>query len=141
YWYVVPLILAAFRELHYLIPDVHPFGDWRFDRALAAIDQRWFGDVNGFFLRTLRAPLVDLLHLCYWFYFFSMMVVGLAIQRRGDEVTLREYLSILLTGLLLSYLGYFVVPAVGPHHFLHPRPAILDGWLVGASSTGCSWPP
>jgi hypothetical protein len=25
YWYVVPVVLAAFRELHYLFPDVHPF--------------------------------------------------------------------------------------------------------------------
>jgi len=131
YWYVVPLILGAFRELHYLIPDVHPFLDWRFDRALAAIDRRWFGDVDGFFLRTLARPVVDLLHLCYWFYFLSMMITGLAIQRRGDYVSLREYLTVLLTGLLVSYLGYFVVPAVGPHHFLHPRPPILDGWLLG----------
>jgi membrane-associated phospholipid phosphatase len=39
--------------------------------------------------------------------------------------------TVLLTGLFLSYLGYFVVPAVGPHHFLVPRPAILDGWILG----------
>lgn len=131
YWYVVPIVLAAFRELHYLIPDVRPFNDWRFDRALAAIDERWFGDVNGFFLGAFSPVAIDLLHLCYWFYFFSMIITGAAIQRKGDYVRLREYATIVLTGLFLSYLGYFAVPAVGPHHFLHPRPAILGGWILG----------
>ena len=131
YWYVVPVVLAAFRELHFLIPDVRPFNDWRFDRALAAADARWFGDLNGFVLGALNPVGVDLLHLCYWFYFFSMIITGAAIQRRGDYPHLREYATIVLTGLFLSYLGYFVVPAVGPHHFLHPRPAILDGWILG----------
>ena len=131
YWYVVPIVLAAFRELHYLIPQVRPFHDGRFDRALAAIDRRLFGDVDGFFLHALPAPLIDLLHLCYWFYFASMLITGAAIQRTGDYVKLREYVTVLLTGLFLSYLGYFLVPALGPHHFLVPRPAILDGWLLG----------
>jgi hypothetical protein len=131
YWYVVPVVLAAFRELHYLVPDVHPFNDWKYDRALAAIDARWVGDVNGFFLGAFPPVVVDLLHLCYGFYFFSMIITGAAIQRRGDYVRLREYATIVLTGLFLSYLGYLVVPAVGPHHFLHPRPAVLDGWVLG----------
>ena len=131
YWYVVPVVLAAFRELHYLIPEVRPFNDWRFDRALAAVDARWFGDVNGFFLGAFPPVVIDVLHLCYWFYFFSMIITGAAIQRRGDYGRLSEYATIVLTALFLSYLGYFAVPAVGPHHFLHPRPAILDGWILG----------
>jgi hypothetical protein len=131
YWYVIPIVLGAFRELHYLVPQVHPFHDWRFDRALASIDRKWFGDADGFFLQAFPAPAIDLLHLCYWFYFLSMLVTGIAIQRRSDYVTLREYVTIILTALFLSYLGYVAVPAVGPHHFLVPRPAILDGWILG----------
>ena len=131
YWYVVPLVLGCFRELHYLVPQVHPFHDWRFDHALAAIDRKWFGDVDGFFLHAFPAPVIDILHLCYWFYFVSMLLTGAAIQRRGDYGKLREYVTIVLTALFLSYLGYVAVPAVGPHHFLIPRPAILDGWILG----------
>jgi len=36
-----------------------------------------------------------------------------------------------MTGLLASYLGYFIVPAIGPHHFYSPRPPQLDGLLLG----------
>lgn len=132
YWYVLFLCGAAFREMHYLIPDVHSFADRRFDRALAALDRRWFGDVDGFFLAGWPLALVDLLHLCYWFYFLATILLGGALYVRREWDKLREYLSVVLTGLFVSYLGYFLVPAVGPHHFYSPRPAQLDGlWLGG----------
>ena len=132
YWYVLFLCGAAFREMHYLIPEVHPFSDNRFDRILAELDRRWFGDVDGFFL-AWPVPIFDLLHLCYWFYFASTLILGGALYLRQEWDKLREYLSVVLTGLFLSYLGYFLVPAVGPHHFFPTRPPQLDGMLLGAS--------
>jgi hypothetical protein len=131
FWYIVPFILCAFRELHYLIPRVHPFDDAYFDRVLGAMDVRWFGDIDGFFLRNLRPGAVDVLHLCYWSYYASLMILGALLTKRGEWEKLNEYVSIVLVSLLISYLGYFVVPAVGPHHFYPSRPAILDGGWIG----------
>jgi membrane-associated phospholipid phosphatase len=131
YWYIVPFILLAFRELHYLIPGVHPFDDARFDRILGEMDVRWFGDIDGFFLRNLRPWTADVLHLCYWSYYVSLIILGVLLHRRREWDKMAEYVSIVLVSLLVSYLGYFVVPAVGPHHFYPARPAILDGWLIG----------
>ncbi|MBV8880593.1 MAG: phosphatase PAP2 family protein [Planctomycetaceae bacterium] len=131
YWYVVPFVLGAFREIHYLVPLVHPFDDHHFDRVLASLDGRWFGDVDAFFLRGWPPALMDVLHLCYWFYYVSLVIVGQALYRRDEWPKLREFLSVTMAALLTSYLGYFVVPAIGPHHFLQPRPALLDGWLLG----------
>jgi len=130
YWYILALCAGAFREMHYLIPQVHPFETFRFDRILADLDRRWFGDVDGFFL-AWPVPLYDLLHLCYWFYFAAMLILGGSLYVRKEWDKLREYLSVILTGLFLSYLGYFLVPAVGPHHFLSPRPPQLNGILIG----------
>jgi hypothetical protein len=130
YWYVPLVAGAAFREMHYLIPQVHPFEDHRWDGVLNGLDRRWFGDVDAFFLRC--PPLVmDALHVCYWFYFVSILIPGGVLFARKDWDGLKEYLTVILTGLLLSYLGYFVLPAIGPHHFFHPRPPQLDGWVVG----------
>jgi len=133
YWYVLPLVLCAFREIHYLVPLVHPFDDRHYDRVLQALDRRWFGDVDGFFLGNWPPVLVDVLHLCYWFYYVALLIPGGVLFARADWGRLREFLSVTMTALLTSYLGYFAVPAVGPHHFLHPRPAALDGWLLGGA--------
>jgi hypothetical protein len=131
YWYVVPVILGAFREIHWLVPQVHPFDDNRFDRALAGLDRRCFGDVDGFFLHGWPLFTADLLHLCYWFYFVSMLIPGGVLYCARDWKKLREYLAVIMLGMFVSYLGYFVVPAVGPHHFYNPRPPQLDGILLG----------
>src|SRR5687767_5422424 len=53
------------------------------------------------------------------------------LHARGDWEKLSEYVTVVLVALLISYLGYFVVPAVGPHHFFPKRPELLDGWLIG----------
>ena len=131
YWYVLFLCGAAFREMHYLIPQVHPFDDNRFDRILAGLDRRWFGDVDGFFLNGWPLALYDLLHLCYWFYFLSTIILSAALYSGKNWSALRHWLAVVLTGLTASYIGYFFVPAIGPHHFLQPRPAQLDGVLLG----------
>jgi hypothetical protein len=131
YWYIVPLVMAAFRELHFLVPEVSPFEDRRFDRALMAIDARWFGDTDAFFLSMLHPIWADLLHLCYWFYFLSMLIVGGVLYAKAEWVRLREYVAVVMLALFTSYLGYFAVPAVGPHHFFPSRPPELDGWVLG----------
>ena len=132
YWYVVPVTLAAFREVHYLVPLIHPFEDFHFDHVLASLDRRLFGDVDRFFLTGWPAPFYDLLHLCYWFYYVSMLIPPIVFSVKRDEARQREYLAVLTSALFLSYLGYYAVPALGPHLFLTARPAVLDGVLVGA---------
>jgi hypothetical protein len=131
YWYVLFLAAAAFREMHYLIPEIHPFDDNRFDFILRDLDRRWFGDVDGFFL-AWPALVMELLHFCYWFYFLATLILGGVLYARQEWVKLREYLAVVLTGLFISYFGYYLVPAIGPHHFFHPRPGVLDGIFAGS---------
>ncbi len=131
HWYVLPLTLAAFREIHYLVPRVHPFEDRRYDMALAAIDRKCLGDVDGFFLSLANPILVDVLHLCYWSYFAYLVIPAAVLYARGELDKARAYASVILTGLYTTYLGYFAVPAVGPHHFYPQRPPELDGWILG----------
>jgi membrane-associated phospholipid phosphatase len=132
HWYPVAAISLAFRELHYLVPRIRPFDDHRYDHQLAAIDADWFGDVDAFFLSLAHPGWIDLLHLCYWSYFGLMIVPGALLYVRGELPRMRHYATVLLTGLFLSYLAYFIFPSVGPHHFFPERPPALDGWGVGA---------
>lgn len=130
HWYPLVVVLSAFRELHYLVPSLQPFEDARWDRLLADVDRLLFGNVDALFLR-FPGPVVDVLHLCYWFYFVSMVGLGAVLYRQKDLERLNEYSSILLLGLLGSYLFYPLIPAIGPHWFYSERPASLDGWLIG----------
>jgi hypothetical protein len=130
YWYPLVLAPAAFKEVHFLMPGVHPFQDDAWDQLLADIDRKLFGDVDVLFL-ALPGPIVDLLHLCYWFYYVSMILLGVVLYRERSSERIHEYLAILTLGLFGSYLGYYLVPAVGPHWFYADRPAALDGWILG----------
>lgn len=114
-WVIVPVILAAFRELHYLIPEVHPFSDHRYDTDLAELDRMYLGDVSGYF-RSIASPWVaDLLMVCYCSYFVMPVALGITVSLRGQGAAFREIAAVLLVGWFLSYLGYFLVPALGPH--------------------------
>ncbi len=132
YWYPVVAVLGAFLELKYIVPAVHNFDDRRYDLALAALDERWFGGVLELCRKAAWPPLVDALHLCYWSYFPLPIVLGIGLWRRGEFVRFRQVVTTLLCAWYLSYLGYVFVPAVGPHHVVDgPRDPAFDGWVVG----------
>lgn len=130
YWMIAVVVLASFREIHFLVPEVHPFRDRAYDLALRAHDVRYFGDVDGFF-RSIAHPLAaDILSLCYWTYFPMPILLGVAVYRRGDLAAFRETATVLFVGWYLSYFGYFLVPAVGPHLVVEgARAPELSGWL------------
>lgn len=131
YWYVVPIVLGSFREIHFLVPSLHPFDDHLYDRVLAGIDAGLFGDVDAFFLGIAQPQFVDFLHLCYWSYFVYTVLPGAILYAKGELAALREYMAVILFAFYLSYLGYFAVPAIGPHHFFPERPPEIDGWVLG----------
>lgn len=132
-WYGLLVVLGAFREMHYLIPAVNPFEDHGWDFFLADLDLLFLGDYEAWLLPGLRPGTVDLLHLCYWWYFPSMVVPGVVIYRTRPAWVFEDYVVTILVGFFGSYLGYFLVPALGPYAFHETRPAILDGWLLGGT--------
>lgn len=133
YWYVIPVVLGIFRELHYLFvdPACPPFDGLPLDQVLAAIDHRFFGDVHLFFMSLAQPHFIDFLYLCYWSYYLLIIVPAAIPFLLGDRYGVRESISILVAALCLSYLGYFLVPAVGPHQFFVERPLPLNGWMLG----------
>lgn len=131
YWLPLYVILASFREMHYLIPEVHPFEDQASDLALAELDWRLFGDVYGKVRRLWNPWFVDFLHLCYWTYFPMPITLCAALYWKGRLREARHVGTVLLATFYTGYLFYVAVPAIGPHHF-EPRSPALDGaWLGG----------
>ena len=135
YWYAIPVVLCSFREIHFLFvdPECPPFEARGFDSLLASIDRAVLGDVDAFFLSLAQPQFIDFLHVCYMSYFVLIVAPAIIPFFRGERAGVREAMATIVGALYLSYLGYFLVPAVGPHHFFPERPAQLDGWILGGA--------
>ncbi|MHC4607027.1 MAG: phosphatase PAP2 family protein, partial [Planctomycetota bacterium] len=113
---IVVVVLASFREIFYLVPQVNPFKPHLpFDRVLDRIDVAIFGDVGTWLRAVLWAPAADVLSLLYWTYYPLAIVIGIVLWRRGELRAIREALTVLLVAWHVSFLGYWAVPARGPY--------------------------
>jgi membrane-associated phospholipid phosphatase len=110
-WYPVLLIPITYKELTYLIPQIHPRD---FDATLAAIDYRFLGVHPTVWLeRFAWAPLTEVLQLTYSCYYFLPIVLGIVLWRRQTPDFYFWVFAVVL-GFYVSYLGYISVPATGP---------------------------
>jgi membrane-associated phospholipid phosphatase len=129
-WWPVVVVPLSFKEVAWVVPGVQPYGDYAWDCKLQELDERLFGDTRGFLRSIASAPVADLLTIGYWSYFPLSLILGGALYRPPDLRKFREATTILLVGWFISYLGYYAIPAVGPHVVVDgPRAPALDGWL------------
>jgi hypothetical protein len=135
YWFrellPIPVVPFVYLNLGRLIPLVN--GNV-YDPQLEALDRRLLGAETQAALYALPLPawLADLLTLAYSTFFFLPIVVLVALARRRDPLTGRVVSAIILT-FLVSYAGYFVVPAYGPRVTVaQERYATLPAGVVGA---------
>jgi membrane-associated phospholipid phosphatase len=94
------------------------------DEWLIAADRWLFGvDVTVWLERFVRPWLTDLFYVCYASYYFFALALGAVLWRRGRPVT-RRYIFTLTVCYFTSYVGYFLVPALGPRFALASRQSI-----------------
>jgi len=119
-WYPMLLIPAIFKLNGILVPQVNPRD---LDMELLSWDRAIFGDHPAAYLTWLEAPWVtDVLRLCWMSYFILPFVVAVPfylkrfcqVRERGPFLELVLALS---TGWYVSYLGYFLTPAIGPGYY------------------------
>jgi membrane-associated phospholipid phosphatase len=110
---VVPL---SFSELAVVMQRVDPR---LFDAQLAAWDRAIFGTDPLLWFEGHRLHwLTEILLCCYLTFYFLPVWVALDVRRRDER--LFALLTFEYVGcFLLSYLGYMLVPAIGPRFFLH----------------------
>lgn len=128
YWYIVPLILIIFKQLYFM---VKPIRNVDYDHVLIEIDRWMFGFDPTVELYKIANPyLTELLQIVYGMFFFLpiILAVDLMINKRIGNVKYEAF--IILYGFLLSYIGYILVPAIGPRFTLH------DFYLKGAELPG-----
>jgi membrane-associated phospholipid phosphatase len=116
-WYWYPFILIIFKEIYILIQSL---GLSDQDKVLIFIDKMIFGvNPTQWFYQFANPLLTEYLQLCYsMFYFILLSVPFFAYIKKNYNEYYYSYFVILL-GFYVSYVGYLLVPAIGPRFTLH----------------------
>ncbi len=108
----VPVLPYMFMNLGHLIPLVNPHIR---DQALLAIDRAILGPEAQAALYALPLPgwVADGLTLAYSTFYFLPVALLLVLAARHDPYLPRVVAAVVIT-FIVSFAGYFVVPAYGP---------------------------
>ena len=122
YWYIAPLILLTFKELYFQVEPIrHHDYDWLFIK----IDHWMFGtDPTKFLLKYSFPLLTELLQIIYSMFYLLPIFLALVLLKNRRYVALDFTVFSVIYGFYLSYLGYFILPGIGPRFTLHNFAAI-----------------
>ena len=131
-----PLITFLFMQLGKVVPYANPFhGERLLHRLDTALFLGW--NPNGLLDHLAFPLLTEVLQIVYaGYYLLPLILLPALLWRRQVGRTLLCLTPILL-GFLLSYLGYFVLPATGPNvnlHGLYPWPPYDEELRAGVST-------
>lgn len=127
-WYIVPIIFFGFKEVYFMGYPIHGKD---YDDLLIALDYALLGVNPTEWLMQFAHPLLtEVLQISYFFYYFILLSVAYELFRRGNSNGFQYTVFLFAYSFYLSYMGYFVFPAVGPRFVLHDFHT-LDSELPG----------
>ncbi len=113
----VVTVLVIFNSLGLLIAGLHTT---TFDSCLITVDHAIFGVHPTVWMERLITPaLSSLLQFAYISYYFIPVSLGVVLIARGRFGEFEEVLFGILLCFYLSYIGYLLVPAIGPRFTLN----------------------
>jgi membrane-associated phospholipid phosphatase len=128
-FYPIAIIPINFLVLSYLVHIIHPVD---LDKTMIAIDNCLFGCHPTVWLESFAFPvLTEYLQLIYASFYFLPIILGalLYIGKKYDNC--RFFIFVIVLGFYLSYIGYFIFPAIGPRFMLdHYQHGPLSGLLL-----------
>lgn len=117
YWYILPTVLLSFKEIYFMIK---PIAQVDCDQYLIAIDKFIFGVNPTEFLYQFSNPLLtEILQIAYASFFIMPLILLIEMLKNKQILNFRFLAFSLVLGFILSYIGYFLVPAIGPRFTLH----------------------
>ena len=117
-WLFCIAVPVYFMNLRGVVGAVNPS---RYDEALMALDRALFlGHYPELLIEHIYNPLLtEILQLAYVSYFIIPFILGIPLYLK-DKRAFRQTATTLLLTYYLSYVGYFLVPAVGPRFTMKP---------------------
>jgi membrane-associated phospholipid phosphatase len=117
---------AVFSALCWLLPGVHPEP---YEFAFAALDRQLFGRDPGEFAAAWPPWLNEVLQLCYGSFYVLCIAAAIGAGLRSGIAAFDRAVLWLVGGFLASYLGYLLVPTLGPKVVLAFRAELAGVWL------------
>ena len=115
--YIIPLIFYIYTQTHVYLRIINPND---FDWMLIKWDYAIFGTNPTVFLTQFAQPwLTELLQICYMMFFIMPLAVGFELYVKRKNYQYVEFTRTIAFGFFVSYLLYFIIPAVGPRFTLH----------------------
>lgn len=99
---------------------IHPIRKFDYDFLLIEIDRFLFGtDPTLFIIQYAHPLLTELLQIIYGTFYFLPIILclDLYLNKKYYEVDYATFL--IVYGFFISYLAYFIFPAIGPRFTLH----------------------
>ncbi|MCU0411195.1 MAG: phosphatase PAP2 family protein [Bacteroidetes bacterium] len=116
-WYCYPFVIFVFKEIYLMVRPIHPVD---YDQLLLSIDYAVFGVHPTQWIAQFAHPvLTEILAIAYFSYYLLFIIVGVELYRRFPIEEFDHGAFTIVYGFYLSYLGYFLLPAVGPRFTLH----------------------
>ena len=117
YWYIVPVTLLTFKQLYFMVKPIRVID---YDYVFIEIDRWLFGTDPTHVLYQISHPvLTEILQIIYGMFYLLPILLGLFLLRKKRFVAMDFAVFSIIYGFLLSYLGYFLLPGIGPSFTLH----------------------
>ncbi len=129
-WYVVALLLIIYLENRRLIPLINPHD---LDLFLIETDRlMFFGHNPTILLEKITCPiLTEVFQIIYASFYFLPLSLCLILYRKETPIKFHSAASTILMGFYLSFIGYYLTPAIGPRFTLANQQAFpLSGLFL-----------
>jgi hypothetical protein len=116
-FYSYLIVLFVFKEIYLMVHPIHPIDyDWLF----ISID-RWIFGVNPtqWMMQFAHPVLTEIFQSAYFSYYILFILLGVELYKRFPIEKYDRAAFLIVYGFYLSYLGYFLLPAIGPRFTLH----------------------
>ena len=116
-WYLVPCILLIYTQTSSINHSIHQRD---YDDILIAIDRFIFqGDPTQWIYQFSHPLITEILQIAYSSYYLFFVALFFELYRRNDRNDFDSGAMLIVYGFYLSYIGYLLLPAIGPRFTLH----------------------
>ena len=125
----VVCILLIFDSLEQLVHYINPRD---IDPLLIKLDYMLFNGYPTVMLENFMSPLLtDILHASYASYYFLPVTLGIVLKIKGNDKAFDKSLFLIMLCFYISYLGYMLMPAIGPRFTInHLQNRDLQGLFI-----------